>query len=182
MKRIDNRKEKLLYTLTEDCSKLYIRCRYNLKTDNIEIRQYFCRCGNGGIVNNPDCASYLGVTVAERVLSKVFKNVKRMASNNPGYDFICGRGFKVDVKSSCCGSNNHWGFSINHNIIADYFIFLAFDNRKDLNPEHVWLIPGNIVNHLKSATVARSTVKKWDKYKIDKLDEIISCCNILKHQ
>ena len=183
MKRIDNRKSKSLYSITENGCRITIQCRCHLKTDNIEIRSFFGKRGNGGIRNNPDCASYLGITVAEQVLSKVFKNVERMVSNNPGFDFICSNGYKIDVKSSTLHNHeNTWAFTTNKNKIPDYFIFLAFDNRKDLNPKHVWLIPGNIVNNLKTASVAKSKVQKWDEYKIDKLDEIISCCNTLKHK
>ena len=132
---------------------------------------------------NKQCPSFLGVHIAERVLSKVFKDVKKMPPNHAGYDFICNRGKKIDVKSACtrtCDkSNNRWDFGINRNQIADYFLCLAFDNRENLNPLHIWLIPGHIVNHLKSATRAESTLSKWDKYKLD-IDKVVKCCDIIK--
>ena len=57
------------------------------------------RHGKQPFNGNRDCTLFLGVHVAERVLSKVFKDVERMPMNNPGYDFICGGGYKIDVKS-----------------------------------------------------------------------------------
>jgi hypothetical protein len=101
---------------------------------------------------NKDCSLFLGVHVAERVLSNVFKNVQRMPQNNPGYDFICSKGYKIDVKSaSLCKilDKKHgsviwrWNFHIRNNTIADYFLLIAFDDRENLNPMHVWLIKGS---------------------------------------
>ena len=61
------------------------------------------------------CSLYLGVRVAERLLSNVFSNVTRAKINNPGYDFICGKGYKVDSKSACITRTRKydvWGFHI----------------------------------------------------------------------
>lgn len=139
---------------------------------------------HGGMKDNKDCPHYLGITVAERVLSKIFKNVQRMSTHNPGYDFICGKGFKIDVKSGCRrereNRSNWWVFNINHNIIADHFLCLAFDNRKNLNPEHIWLIPRIDINDKGSITITESKLYKWSKYELDKLDDIIKCCNTIK--
>ena len=46
------------------------------------------------------CAMYLGVFINEQLLFKIFKNVKQMPLLNPGYDFACNKGMKVDAKSS----------------------------------------------------------------------------------
>lgn len=134
---------------------------------------------------NRECACYLGVHVAERVLSHVFEDVQRMPHNNPGFDFICRRGYKIDVKSSCRlhreGPANQWYFNIYKNTIADYFLCLAFDDRKSLNPEHVWLIPGADVNDRTGISITESCLEKWDRYELPgKLDEVVSCCNVLK--
>lgn len=132
---------------------------------------------------NKDCGIYLGCHVAEKVLSYVFKNVQRMKMNNPGYDFVCGKGYKVDVKSSCIhgrdGRSDQWIFIINRNTIADFFLCLAFDNRNDLNPEYMWLIPGNVLNHLTGTSISRSTLNKWLKYE-QSIDKVISCCDDMK--
>lgn len=89
---------------------------------------------------------YLGVYVAERVLSKIFEQVQRMPNNNIGYDFLCKKGYKIDVKCSCLTKeqgNDLWFFNIRKNTIADYFLFLAFDSRNNLEPQHIWLINSN---------------------------------------
>ena len=133
---------------------------------------------------NRECPSFLGVHVAEEVLSIAFKDVRRMPMNNPGYDFICNKGKKIDVKSSCMnkhsrGKGRGWGFNIDHNTIADFFLCLAFDNRGDLNPLHAWLIPGSKLNHLKSTSISPSTIHKWDAYKLD-ISKVVMCCDTLR--
>jgi hypothetical protein len=137
------------------------------------------KAGQRPFNENKECSSYLGIHVAERVLSHVFKDVKRMPLNNRGFDFICSKGKKVDVKSACLQKNGAWKFNINHNIIADYFLCLAFDNREDLNPLHAWLIPGGKVNHLVSAVISQSTINKWDEYRLD-LSKVNACCDSLR--
>ena len=136
--------------------------------------------GNRPMSENRECSSFLGVYVAERVLSHVFANVHRMPINNPGYDFICGKGYMIDAKGSCLNKYGRWQFNINHNIIADYFLCLAFDNRKDLNPLHVWLIPGKKINHLRATGISLSTIHKWDKYRLD-VSKVATCCNTLRN-
>ena len=128
---------------------------------------------------NKECASYLGVFVAERVLSHVFKDVEVMPYGNPGYDIVCNKGKLIDVKCACLGKGGRWVFNIRRNIVADYFLCLAFDNRDDLNPEHTWLIPGDIVNHLKGTGISPITIHKWDEYKID-VDKVSACCDVMR--
>lgn len=126
---------------------------------------------------------YLGVYVAERVLAKVFKNVKRAHMQNPGYDFICGKGFKIDVKSACLSKKDYpsWNFRIRQNKIADYFLLLAFDNREELNPQHLWLFENKNLNNRKTFSIYKSNVAilKWKEYELP-LDKVEYCCNILK--
>ncbi|MCK5027433.1 MAG: hypothetical protein KAS07_03365 [Candidatus Pacebacteria bacterium] len=125
--------------------------------------------------------------VAERVLSKVFKDVQEMPYGYKGYDFICNKGKKIDVKSSCIyidkrgNRSGTWSFCIKKNKIADYFLCIAFDNREDLNPLHIWLIPGHIVNHLKSAAIAESVISKWGEHRLD-IDKVTACCGIMKDE
>ena len=130
---------------------------------------------------NKNCTMFLGVHVAEGILSKVFKNVERMPIHNHGYDFICNHGKKIDVKSSCLWNSNRWGFEIKHNTVADYFLCLAFDDREDLTPMYMWLIPSDVVKHLKSATISPSTIHKWDAYKLD-ISKVAICCNEIKNK
>lgn len=133
---------------------------------------------------NRKCSQFLGIHVAERVLRNVFKDVKTMPPNNPGYDFICNHGKKIDVKSACTriicrNRSKHWIYHISTNKIADYFLCIAFDNRKDLNPLHLWLIDGNKINSCESISISKTTINKWDKFKLP-LNSVISCCDSLK--
>lgn len=120
---------------------------------------------------NKECASYLGIHIAEQVLSKVFKDVERMSPTFPSYDFICNNGYKIDVKSSCIRTRQNvvkrWMFNIKKNTIPDFFLCIAFDNRKDLNPLHLWLIPSKEISHLKNFTISLNTLNRWNKYKKD---------------
>jgi len=155
---------------------------------------YYNNKNNKGIhrsmSENKECSFYLGVYIAERILSKVFDNVTRMTNCNIGYDFICGKGFKVDVKSACLfynkdGNNKYWSFNIGKNDTADYFLLLAFDNREDLNPLHIWLIKSNeIINGVmicNKINIKISLPYKFKKYEqIDKLEKLKECCNTLK--
>ena len=128
---------------------------------------------------NKECPSFLGVHIAERVLIHVFKNVKRMPMNNPGYDVICNRDKLIDIKSACMRKNGNWEFAINHNTIADFFLCLAFDNREDLTPLHAWLLPGSKVNLRTSISIRPSTLQKWDAYALD-ISKISECCDMMR--
>ena len=129
---------------------------------------------------NKDCSLYFGIYVAERVLRHSLKNVEVMPMHNPGYDFICNKGMKTDVKSSCLYKTGGWVFHINHNTKADYFLCLAFDNRDNLNPLHVWLLPGKNVNQKGAASIKLSTIHKWDQYKLD-ISKVTTCCDVIRH-
>jgi len=146
-------------------------------------------------IKNKKCSMFLGCHVAERVLSYVFKDVERMPFNNPGFDFICNKGKKIDVKSACLYNNNHYTFVISHNNIADYFLCIGFDNRKNLIPQHIWLINSNNFYFHKTykkldykrfrdtsnICIYLSKLEDFSKYElIDKLKETIECCNTLK--
>jgi len=106
---------------------------------------------------NKDCSLYLGVHiaeihVAERVLSYIYENVEKMPISNPGFDFICGNRYKIDVKSSRLRSYystilrsryGKWEFHIMHNEIADYFLLIGFNNEfngEELKPMKIWLV------------------------------------------
>ena len=129
---------------------------------------------------NKECSSYFGVHINERMLRHLFNDVEVMPYGNRGYDFVCNKGKKVDSKSSCIMKNkNGWAFAINHNTITDYFLLVAYDNRKDLNPLHIWLIPGEKVNHLVGLTISQSTLHKWSEYE-QNIDDAIICCDTIK--
>lgn len=169
------------------CRRCYQKQYYSDKSNRIKINAGVreCRYKRGGksMSENKSCPSFLGVHIAENVLSKVFKDVKKMPPCNPGYDFICKSGKKIDVKSSCIyhrvNRSDSWAFSINKNKCADYFLCLAFDNRDDLNPLHIWLIPSWKVSMYMGTGISESTLFKWNEYKLD-IGKVLACCDSLK--
>ena len=175
---------KRMFSYHNEGVEIHIRCVYTPSTDHVCIATTFHKRANwnGGAATNPTCTAYLGIMVGETVLAKVFSNVHRMPYDNEGYDFICGKGYKIDVKSACLGYKmRHWRFNTKQNTIADHFLCLAFDNRDDLNPVHLWLIPSEVVSHLKGLSISKGTVDKWKQYELtDKLDRVIKCCNTMK--
>ena len=138
--------------------------------------------GQQSMYENKSCSSYLGVVIAERLCRHLFKDVEMMPYGNTGFDIICNRGKKIDVKSGCIRSNTNknprWGFHIDHNTVADFFILVAFDNLTDLNPLHLWMIPGKEINHQGSVSTTLSRIHKWDKWKRDINDAQICCAEI----
>ena len=140
---------------------------------------------------SPQCSQFLGVCVAERVIRHcgMFNIITKAPNNTPGYDFVCGRGYKIDVKSACrtfaIRNGNSltpwWTFHIDHNKIADWFVTIAFDDRVHLTPLHAWMIPGDVINHLVCLTITESerSLVKWEQYERP-LDQIESCCDVLR--
>ena len=181
----NNRQTKTLYTGAQEGVQVQIQCLVNKTTGKIGVGTAIRRQSNwsGGAATNKTCSCYLGVVIAETLLSQVFKNVTRMPNGNIGFDFICGKGFKIDVKSACLVKNRNgcWQFTINRNPSPHFFLCIAFDNRTDLNPLHVWLIPNHVVNHLLTASITESKLKNWVDYElIDKINPIVTCCDIMK--
>ena len=132
-----------------------------------------------------DSSIYLGVYIAERALSKFFDNIKRMPYGNPGYDFICGKGYKIDVKSSTLKnySNGYrrWTFCIRKNEVPDYFLLLAFGKRDSLEALHVWLVPGYRVNSKELLSIANSEIglNRFRQYE-KPIDRVDICCHEMK--
>lgn len=141
------------------------------------------KVGCQAMCKNRECTSFLGVHVAERVLNNVFKNAKRMPYGNRGYDFVCGRGYKIDVKSGCMlhskGEADKWMFRIERNKIADCFLLIAFDDRESLNPLHLWLFPGEDINNNATVSIRTHLTNKWSDYSLN-INDVISCCDIMK--
>ena len=153
------------------CKPCYIAARRKRRHANrekarLESEKDRRRRGVKSMQDNKACAKWLGVHVAEQVLQRVFKNVTPMPHDNPGFDFICGQGYKVDVKSSCIRPPA-WVFSSRKNQTADYFLCLAFDNRDNLNPLYLWLIPGELVEDHYLVSISESRLEKWNEYKLN---------------
>lgn len=133
---------------------------------------------------NRYCAEFLGCHVNETILSKVFKDVKMMPYANPGYDFLCAKNKKIDCKSATLlhpkneNGEDFWNFHIRHNVMADYFLLVGYDNREDLNPLRCWIIPGYLLNG-KETLAIRINDTKWNECE-RKIDDVIDKCNLMK--
>lgn len=149
-------------------------------------RESAYRAGHRPMSEAKDSPVYLGVYIGERILSKFFDNVQRMPHCNRGYDFLCGKGFKIDAKASCISlipksCSPRWRFHIRRHKVPDYFLCLGLDNRENLNPCHVWLFPGHVINNLDELSICDTPAKlsKWAAYE-KPLDRVIACCNRMK--
>ena len=180
----NNTKRKHIFSSSNEGMHITTTCIYTPSTDHVCIGTYFSKQQGwqGGAASNKTCPIYLGIVVAERVLAEVFNNTKRMPYGNPDYDFICGQGYKIDVKSSCLrNGGKYWAFSISRNTVADYFLCLAFDDRDSLTPMHLWIVPGRDINHLHVASISKRSIDKWKKYELtNKINQVIDCCNNMK--
>lgn len=168
--------------------KAYSKNKYLCRRHHAEyIRNWRHATGrNRPMADAPDSASYLGIVIAEKVVQALMPGaVKHMPNNNPGYDFICGRGYKVDVKSAALVASGprskYWVFHPNYNTIADYFVLLAFDTRDKLNPQYVWVVPGHVINRQRSLSITPGggNEKLFKPYLHDP-SAIIACCNTMK--
>lgn len=140
--------------------------------------------GHLSMYENKLCASYLGIVIGERLIRHLFNDVQVMPFGFSGYDFICNKGKKVDVKTACITLADEdkyprWAFAINRNTAADFFILVAFDNLTDLNPLHIWMIPGQEINNQTKASISLSIVHKWDQWKRD-INDAQLCCSEMK--
>ena len=170
--------------ICKECNSRYHRLYRKNNPEKVKERDAKSSLKKGHLPmnENKECSLYLGVFLAERVLNNIYPDVIRMPMNNPGYDIICNKGKKIDVKSGCIMKNqNSWMFHINHNTTADYFVCVAFDNREDLNPVHIWMLPGKKFNHLRGASISQSTLYKWAEYEQD-ISEVIICCDKIKSE
>lgn len=165
-------------------------------SSEVELKRRHEKNGTLPLKENKECGQYLGVYIAERILFNIFGGLKRMPYTNHGYDFICNKGYKIEVKSGCLRFNRQhiniyqqWNFHINKNNVADYFLLLAFDNREDLNPLHVWMIHkedkinNKFMKEYIGFSVSNSKIGllKMKDYNLEnKLEKIVECCNSLR--
>lgn len=138
---------KLGYTKSEyqdrNCQKL----GYKDRSDYSKERKY----ENGmhlPMEFNEDCSSYFGIYIAENYIMKTFEDPIPMLSNNPGFDWLCKNGLKIQSKATCITYNNQsswsgWSFGIKYNNIADVFLCSGWDNRDSLRPLFIWAFNKN---------------------------------------
>jgi hypothetical protein len=168
------------YDKNKEYARKYARDWYHTHKDEyrevFNERQKRRRYASGGkpMSENKDCTSYLGIHIAENIFPHVFENAMRMPNNNQHYDFIC-EDKLVDVKSATKTNRirgasgtitSHWSFSVRKNKVADCFMCIAFDDRINLNIEHIWMIPGDIVNNNINFSISESNLQKWVQYEI----------------
>jgi hypothetical protein len=143
------------------------------------------RKGGKSAAKNKLCTAYLGCIISETVLAHEFPGFKRMPNCNPDYDYECPKGLFVDVKSSCRvhrkQGHDYWYFAIKKNKVPHFFICIAWKDRETLVPEHLWLIPGYLVNEKKGIgiTPTAKSLSKWSKYERP-LGNVLECCNKLR--
>jgi len=115
----------------------------------------------------------------------LFEGSQRMRLGNPGYDIVCNKGYKIDVKASTLSVTNTFGFNINENRIADYFILIGYNNIIELKPLHIWIIGGKEIIHdypmhdwnrlmVPNEPTHIEYLQKYER--IDKLDELREIC------
>lgn len=161
------------------------RANNRTRSNAVQLNRLYRAGKSHPMSENKYCSSFLGIYLAETILSRYFDHIIKMPHNNPGYDFICGKGKRIDAKSSCLNygvrGNPRWKFHIDRNKVADYFLCMGFDNRDSLEPMHVWLIPSEILNDQSSFGIIDSQIalSKWSKYE-KPLDRALSCCEAIR--
>ncbi len=138
---------------------------------------------------DPDCPLWLGY-ISEKYVMKTFEDPTIMPTNNPGFDWICSNGKKIDHKGACIlyikGKLPIWIFKIRHNKMADYFILSAWDNRESLTPLHVWIFGKNdIVRGRKFCEFESFAImdtpeklKEFEKWEVsDRLEKLKELCD-----
>lgn len=129
---------------------------------------------------------FLGVYIAENGINKIYEGSERMRINNQGYDIICPKGYKTDVKATVLNRYNEFNFAINKNKIADYFVLVAFNNIIELEPLHIWTVRGddNIYGHpireISRLVILNEPLQIHRYHKYEKLDKLETLKNICK--
>ncbi len=165
-------------------------------------REYGKRCreglvGLGPHSKKPGCSQYTGLYIAEAVLSKAFSVMEKAHPHAP-YDFICGKGYKVDSKCSLLLPHNGkkaslWRFHINKNDVPDAFCLIALQNTPDTitdSPQiaYVWLIPGDALiegrplNDRVGLGVSTSTIFRLEPFRRSDMEgKITTFCSTWKN-
>lgn len=128
---------------------------------------------------------FIGIYIAENGIAKIYEGSQRMPYFNPGYDIICPKGHKIDVKATVLNRYNMFNFRIDQNKIADYFVLVAFNNIIELKPLHLWIVKGdediygNQVNNMSTISILNEPkyLGMYEEYeKIDKLKKLKILC------
>ena len=178
-------KEENQFVINKSGSRIgQLRCHCK-KCSNETTRKWKYKHGQKPMSQSKQCSSYLGVYITEHVLSKEFKTIIRMPYGNPDYDLICGKGYKIDCKSSCLHQGKRgvptWKFCIKYNNKTDFFLLIGWDNREDLNPLKIWLIPSYLISSKASVTITNSptVLKKWEEFERS-INNVLTQCKIIR--
>lgn len=164
------------YKMCSECQ-TYFRVRGRYYTHSKGLNQSY--------EENKSCGLYLGVYIAEQILSNYFNSMEKAPMHTKGYDFICGNGFKIDVKSSSRRLSNRgkkvWQFDLRRNQIADYFLLIAFSEREHLTPLHVWLVPSNLYRERQKIGISDNSksLDRWKQYE-KPIARVIEKCDLFK--
>jgi hypothetical protein len=157
------------------------------------VRDWYHKTGRKKPMSeNKDCAAYFGIYIAENYIIKTFESSIRMPPNNPGYDWICKNGYKIQCEARCLKFDDDsdwlgWHYHIEFNNIADYFLLSAWDDRNNLNPLHIWVFHKNDIvrgnefwNRISfSVTNNSEKLRELEIYEvIGKLDKLKQICKL----
>ena len=160
----------------------------NNPTDVDRVFRYLDKSGHEPLGFNKDCSAYFG-EFAERIMIQTFDGAKKMPPCNPGFDWTCKRGDKIDNKARCLShecDRSRWKYPIRQNNIADWFILSAWDDRESLNPLHVWvfhkedIVRGRKFWMIDSFSINNTPkgLKELEKYEVtNRLDKLREICN-----
>jgi hypothetical protein len=164
------------------------KCAQNLgfKDRAEERRERRHESGEGLAIDDKDSPTFFG-KFTENLMIQTFENVITVRHNNPGFDWICKNGDKIENKSACLkDGNSRWTFNVKYNKIADWFIFSAWDNRDSLTPLYVWIlhkndmVRGRKVCEFEGLSILNnpSGLKDFEEYlTINRLERIKKLCN-----
>lgn len=128
---------------------------------------------------------FIGLYIAENSILKLFEGSQKMKCGNHGYDIVCNKGYKIEVKAATLTRQNTLSFHIARNKIADYFILIGFNNIIELRPLYLWIIKNDEIIRgcrLRDIDVLGISnepefVKPFKKYDtMDKLEKLKEIC------
>lgn len=137
--------------------------------------------------DSPECSLYFGIYIAENYIIRTFDNPIKMPPGNPGFDWICNKGLKIESKARCLRlDRNQFTFTIDWNNIADWFIFSGWNNRESLKPLFILAFHKNDIVRGKqfwkrdSLTITNTSVglsQFVNFMAMDRLEKLTDICN-----
>lgn len=147
-----------------------------------------------------DSPTYFGVCIGEKYVSQTFDNPKMMPYGNPGYDWECKNGLKIQhearclCKSECAseGTNPQFKFThIDYNKVADVFILSGWKDRESLEPLLVLAFKKDDIvrgepfwmRDSLSITNIPECLREFEKFEVtSRLDKLKDMCKDIKNK